>query len=379
MPLTLVDVFAGVGGLALGWTSLPTREVRHLAAIDSDESLWPYYARNFPNTIFVAHRFGNPFSMAAYREGRLALPSLPAPVNVLLAAPPCQPFSSAGKRSPNPGPDAYLGLHVCSLAEHLRPNVVLMENVPQFARVRHGALAGRVRVRFQRAGYATGMTMLDAVEFGVPQRRLRSVLLAIRGDGSVSEARRRVAHVIERLQRTQAAGEERSRVSVADAISDLPALNAGDGEEELLIEAPPLTDYQRALRQPDGRTYNHVSAKHSSELVERIRSVAPGEAPQKRGTHPLWRAKYFRLAYARLAPGEPAGTLTTNTHNPGSGRFIHYRDHRTLTVREVARLQGFPDSFRFVGSQMEQRRHVGNAVPPPLSRRIADVIASVQT
>ena len=319
MPLTLVDAFAGAGGLALGWTSLAGRKVHHLAAIDCDESLRPYYARNFPNTIFVAHRFGDPFSIESHKEELLTLPALSAPVNVLLAAPPCQPFSNAGKRSRNPGPDAYLGLHVCALAEHLRPNVVMMENVPQFARVLDGTLSGRIRVRFHRAGYVTGMVMVDALEFGVPQRRLRSVLLAVRGDKRVGEARRQLTHVIARLREMQAVGEGCSRVSVADAIADLPALSAGDGQDELLIAAPPSTDYQRALRQPNGRTYNHVSAKHSSELVERMRSVAPGEAPQKRGDHPLRRESYFRLAYARLAPEKPAGTLTTNTHNPGSG------------------------------------------------------------
>ena len=112
-------------------------------------------------------------------------------------------------------------------------------------------------------------------------------------------------------------------------------------------------------------------------MVARMRRIEAGETPQNDGGHPMRQKNYFRLAYSRLAPNEPAGTITTNTHNPGSGRFLHYRDHRTLTVREVARLQGFPDGFRFIGSQGDQRRHVGNAVPPLLSQRVAEALTTV--
>ena len=370
--MTVVDVFSGVGGLALGWTGL-TVNVRHVAAIDCDETLRLSYACNFPGTTFVAHRFGDPFSEASLAAAGGLLGGINEPVNVLLAAPPCQPFSSAGKR--NLGREAYLGFHVCMLAEHLRPNIVLMENVPQFGRVLGGTLAGRIRVRLGRADYVTALLTLDALRFGVPQRRARSMLMAFRIDGQRDGADERLRHVIETLRQEQGKGVT-GQVTVADAIGDLPPLAAGDGAEEIQIRVAPSTEYQKRLRQPNGVTYNHVAASHSADLVERIRTVEAGETPQQCGAHPLRRKEYFRLAYARLSGGAPASTLTTNTHNPGSGRFLHYRDHRTLTVREVARLQGFPDWFRFVGSQTEQRRHVGNAVPPPLSHRIAQLVVS---
>ena len=372
MFTTLVDAFSGVGGLALGWMNLPGRPVRHLGALDSDETLRPCYAHNFPDTPFIAHRFGDPFSERSRSETSLAVSQIDGNVDVLLAAPPCQPFSAAGKR--NLGPDAYLGLHVCALAEHLSPKVVLMENVPQFGRVLGGTLVGRIRVRLGRSGFVTALITLDAVSFGVPQRRTRTLLFAFRADGGKRAATRMLTDVVETLHREQRRGKAAAHVTVADAIGDLPSLEAGDGDEEMRIDSSPSTEYQRQLRHPSGRVYNHVAANHSDELVERIRTVEAGEAPQERGDHPLRQKQYFRLAYARLAADAPASTLTTNTHNPGSGRFLHHRDHRTLTVREVARLQGFPDWFKFVGSQTEQRRHVGNAVPPPLSRRIAEVL-----
>ena len=374
MPIKIVDVFSGVGGLALGWTELPGRDIRHLAAIDCDETLRSCYARNFPDTQFIAHRFGDPFSMDSYNEGLQAVESVTESVNVLLAAPPCQPFSAAGKRSL--GREAYLGLHVCMLAEHFCPDVVVMENVPQFGRVLDGTLAGRIRVRLGRANFVTALVTLDAARFGVPQRRTRCVLLGFRLKSNRRAAMERLGHVVETLRGDHTRTTGSAGVTVADAIGDLPALNAGEGEEVIVISAPASTEYQRRLRQRSGVTYNHIAVRHSCELVERIKTVGAGETPQRRDNHPLRPKAYFRLAYARLSADSPASTLTTNTHNPGSGRFLHYRDHRTLTVREVARLQGFMDRFRFVGSQTEQRRHVGNAVPPPLSRRIAEVVAS---
>ena len=374
LSTTVVDAFSGAGGLALGWMGLPGRPVRHLGAIDSDETLRVCYAHNFPDTPFIAHRFGDPFSESSRKETAVTVKRIAEQVDVLLAAPPCQPFSAAGKRSL--GPEAYLGLHVCALAEHWSPRILVMENVPQFGRALGGTLAGRSRVRLGRAGFVTAVVTLDAVSFGVPQRRVRALLLALRADEGERVATRTLTDIVDTLRYEQRRGEAGACVTAAEAIGDLPSLEAGGGDEETQIVASPSTEYQRRLRQASGLTYNHVAANHSAELVERIRTVAAGEAPQADGDHPLRRKQYFRLAYARLSPDEPASTLTTNTHNPGSGRFLHYRDHRTLTVREVARLQGFPDWFKFAGSQTEQRRHVGNAVPPPLSRRIAEVLTA---
>ena len=366
MATNVLDMFSGAGGLALGWTRLSDRRVRHLGAIDRDGGLGPCYSHNFPGIPFIQHTFGDPFAGEIDGSLRHALAGMTQSVDVLLAAPPCQPFSAAGKRSL--GPDAYLGFHVCGLAEYLMPKLVVMENVPQFGRALGGKLAGRIRVRLAKANYTTALVTLDAMQFGLPQRRVRTLLLAVRRQGGSIRA---LEQVVVTLRRCQDSTREKI-VTTMEAIGDLPRVAAGDGFEEVHLVGEPFSAYQRTLRQRNGVTYNHVAANHSADMVARIMRVGAGETPQNRSAHPLRPKKYFRLAYARLAPDEPAATITTNTHNPGSGRFLHYRDHRTLTVREVARLQGFPDSFRFIGSQGNQRRHVGNAVPPLLSQRIAE-------
>ena len=371
MDTTVVDAFCGIGGLALGWMNISGRPVCHVGALDCDKSLSSCYRRNFPNTPFFRHRFGNPFSAVMKSDLVAILDRITKPVDVLLAAPPCKPFSAAGKRKL--GMDAYLGFHVCALAEHLRPRIIVMENVPQFSRANGGMLLGRLRVRFLKAGYATVVVTLDALNFGLPQRRVRTLLLALRS----RTAQTRLESVVKKLQSEQRQRSADQPVTVSDAIGDLPALEAGCGADKIRITVPPRTDYQKILRQSSSITYNHIAVNHSREMIARIRTVRPGETPQNNSEHPLRPKRYFRLAYARLSGDAPAGTLTTNTHNPGSGRFLHYRDDRTLTVREVARLQGFPDWFRFVGRQTDQRRHVGNAVPPPLSQRIAETFTEV--
>ena len=123
-----------------------------------------------------------------------------------------------------------------------------------------------------------------------------------------------------------------------------------------------------------GITYNHVASRHSPKTVRALANLEPGATPQRLTDHPLGKRSYFRLAYSRLHPDEPASTITTQTHNAGSGRFTHYRDHRTITVREAARLQSFPDRVRFTGPLSVQRRQVGNATPPLMSQAIARIL-----
>jgi site-specific DNA-cytosine methylase len=161
-------------------------------------------------------------------------------------------------------------------------------------------------------------------------------------------------------------------VTVAQAIGDLPALAASQGEQVIEFPNPAESTYQSTLRDSSGWLFNHVAVAHSEQLLAAIRQLGIGETPQRFENHPLRRKEYFRAAYARLDPNKPAPTITTQTHNPGSGRFTHYRDDRVITVREAARLQSFPDSFRFHGTQEAQRRHVGNAVPPIMAQRLAE-------
>jgi len=381
--LSLADVFSGVGGLSLGWVLAGSRwNVRLAVAVDSDPALRDAMACNFPATVFLQHTFDDPLLGVDRDLADRVREAAGTPVDVLLAGPPCQTLSAAGKRERHP--DHRLVLHVCDLVESLRPRLVVIENVPQFGRVEDGRLLGRVRAHMAGVGYRTCTGLLAATLAGVPQMRTRSFTLAAREDvywpgaeALLDELRsaRLPAEARWRPGPDPADGGASSAVpTVRDAIDDLPALAAGSGDAPSVITVPPRSKYQACLRDPADRLHNHVAARHTAAILTAMATLRAGETPQRLLHHPLRRKEYFRNAYARLDPDQVAPTMTTQTHNAGSGRFTHYRDDRVLTVREVARIQSFPDGFVFFGSQATQRRHVGNAVPPLLAHRIASIM-----
>jgi DNA (cytosine-5)-methyltransferase 1 len=384
-PLRILELFSGAGGLSLGWSlAIPGTEI--VAAVDADSALAPLYEWNFPGTRLVPFTFGD--SRAGDQSMRLlkTLGIGAGDIDVLLAGPPCQGFSAAGKRLDVP--NNRLVFRVCDLAEILRPKVIVLENVPEFGRASQGRLLGRVRVQLASAGYVSAAAVLNATAYGVPQIRLRCFVVGVRKeliDGPLSllpppthvnviSPRIQVADMIpEGLQvrlpiDTAVLGLP---PTVGDAISDLPSLAAGKAIDNVPLSTPPLSGFQAAMRSGCEIIYNHAAVNHSAALIAALSQLKPGETPQSVENHPLRRKQYFRSAYARLDDGCVAPTMTTQTQNPGSGRFTHYRDDRVLSVREVARLQSFPDRYRFFGTDETQRRHIGNAVPPILSAAVA--------
>lgn len=382
--LTLLDVFSGAGGLALGWLNAAGAGGAELvAAVDRDPALRDVFEYNYPDTNYIEHEIDPEPSEASTDTLLHKINLLPGSIDVLLAGPPCQTLSRAGKRLDHPA--NRLLLRVCDIVERLHPRAFVIENVPEIGWVQGGRLLGRAMVRLGEAGYIAESSLLNASMFGIPQVRLRNFIVGIRSSKRLRlQLHPSATHVGWKSARaaigTKMADEhipaDRAEVAlppcpgVADAIDDLPSLAAGKRFDGPLLSLP-SSDYQKRLRATSRQVYNHAAVAHSPELVKALATLGAGETPQSMAEHPLRKKNYFRSAYARLHPQGPAPTLTTQTHNPGSGRFTHYRDPRVLTVREVARLQGFPDAFRFFGQDETQRRHVGNAVPPLLAEAIA--------
>jgi DNA (cytosine-5)-methyltransferase 1 len=162
-------------------------------------------------------------------------------------------------------------------------------------------------------------------------------------------------------------------VSVWEAIGDLPSLKHGDGEEIGEYACAPFSDYQRAVRNCGGAVTNHVARLLRPTQYERLASIEPGQGLKDLPVHLRTRGGYSG-AYGRLTKDMVAPTITRWVFHPGSGRWGHPVDIRTLTIREAARIQGFPDSFDFVGSFTQRAGQLGNAVPPLLARKIAETI-----
>lgn len=170
-------------------------------------------------------------------------------------------------------------------------------------------------------------------------------------------------------------------VSVEEAIGDLPPLKAGEGEDLSFYALEATNPYQARARNGSLAVFTHRSRAHGTKYLDNISVIKEGGRNAELPDGARFSDNYFSQAYARLSRNGIAQTVTTCFGNPGSGRFLHYDDLRSITVREAARLQSFPDSFTFDGTAAAQMRHVGNAVPPLLARALrnaigADLIAS---
>lgn len=308
--LEVVDLFCGAGGLSWG---LQQGGLTIRAGIDQSRFCVSTYRRNLPGVAAVAA------DLCALKRADI-LQYVTVPDNLVLAGcPPCRLFSQLHRRQKPLGEEfgAYL-----RLLWSLRPRYVVFENVPRI--VDRDDAWGALTARLDRLGYSFCSQVVAAERFGVPQRRKRLVLVA-------SRTPIRFPELPSKPHRT-----------VQDAISDLP-------------EADPTIP-------------NHVTMSLSRSNLARIQQVSPDGGRSKTLRVP------FDDSYGRMEWGRPSPTITTRCISFSNGRFGHPEYHRAITVREAARLQGFPDHFVFEGGIKETARQVGNAVPPPLAKWLAEVI-----
>ena len=346
---TLMDIFAGAGGLSLG---LEQAGFEPALAIDSDERAMAAHAANFPAsrtlTADVARVPG---------DGLLDHAGLES-CDLVAGGPPCQAFSYAGKRRGG-DPRGLLPLEFARLVSEVGPRYFVMENVPgillpEFAGLRHG-----FRERMRRAGYAVSDPwLLDASQFGVAQRRLRVFVVGARTGLPLPEPPFPIG-----------SPPPTSR----DAIGDLEALDLGE-----VVPRKAHSRYARLLAgdasDPDDRSIPRraptlvtgcARTAHSPEVRERFAATKPG------AREPISR-------FGKLHPERPAFAVRAGTASANGGhtaaRPIHYRFARCITVREAARLQSLPDWFTVDSTVWRGHMQVGNAVPPLLARAVGRAI-----
>lgn len=273
-------------------------------------------------------------------------------VDVLVAGTPCQGFSTAGKRNPS-DPRNKLFKQILKFLKVFKPKIFVMENVSGLLGMDEGNTFRRIKRNFEDAGYHVNHKVLSASGFGVPQSRNRVFIVGM----------------------TKKLPEElifpkphRTIVTVKEAISDLCFLGIGKKVEQYV--GTPKTRYQRQMRQNCRVIYNHESPNHSVKIQKRFSLVPPGKEP----CHVTKNLTGKRDIY-RLDPNKPSRTVTTLPED-----FIHFSKNRIPTVREMARLQSFPDHFVFLGPRTTggpqrikscpQYTQVGNAVPPLLAKSL---------
>lgn len=340
MGASCVDVFCGAGGLSLGFENAGWKVV---GAIDHWPDAIKTHSANLPS--HTAH-CADVTSLTAARLARL-LPSKP---DWVIGGPPCQGFSTVGKRNRS-DPRNALVREFARFVKILRPEGFLIENV---LGLRDMDFVRSIESHFRGLGYAVSHFVLSAADFGVPQLRRRLFFVGSI-HGLVASA------PLPTVRRDQ-------YVSVWDAIGDLPPLSPG--ESAFSYASGPLCAYQRGIRRGSRSLQGHEASRHPAHLVKAISFVPDG------GNRQSIPARYqprsgFHNSYSRLHSASPAVAVTQNMGKPSGTRCIHPFQHRGLTTREGARLQSFPDRFRFAGAMMSQRLQVANAVPPLLAEAVA--------
>ena len=364
-------MFSGIGGFSEGALRSDKYEFNLLFGADKDSSMVGSWSSNRPDVPFLEQDLSHD-SLPSFWNSAERFGASQGTVDILIGSPPCQMLSQAGKRLV--GADTnLLFTSMLSAVDRWRPKAFALENVPRFFTAYDGAYLQTARSVLKNLDYTPVSRSLDASNYGVPQIRRRGFLVAVRNDLLKDAALLpEITHGDYDLQQTDT--RLNSKVVVEEAIGDLPSIEAGGSSIEYMNPDFPSA-FLDFVRDGSSELANHRAWNHSQEMIERIQTVEEGSTPQGSPGHPANPKKYFRNAYARLDRRRPAATITTNFHNPGSGRFTHYSDHRTITVREAARIQSFPDSFRFEAVPSVASTHIGNAVPPLLAKVILEQLA----
>lgn len=323
----VVDLCCGLGGLSLAARQLGMRIV---AGVDTNPTALKTFSRNFPDAEAIE---GSVRSKIVMRRCAAALaPAKDDPFpSVVLSGPPCQGFSAAGSRDPK-DPRNKLLVSVARAIAELQPRCALIENVSMVLAGKHSRRLGDFEEALSAGKFHVQRVLLDASEFGVAQKRKRAFFFITRDELEESDILKRLeAH------KTPAKGAE-----VALRGLPSPKVRPDDYDDEASYDGLP----------------NHFAMDHSSAVMAKIKAITPGTGP---------------MSYRRLHPTKPSNTLFSGHRAPPA----HFSEPRSITVREAARLQGFPDEFRVYGAFSNQMEQVTNAVPPPLTRAVLAVLTEL--
>jgi DNA (cytosine-5)-methyltransferase 1 len=359
--LRVLDLFCGAGGLSWGFEKI------------GFEVCWGLDDWKPAVSTFKAnHPKAKVYEVDITKVSNSQLKEWFKDVHIIVGGPPCQGFSTAGKRALD-DPRNKLVKEFLRVVKVLMPDAFVMENVEGFMNFNKGALVLELMEELEKFNYNLTYGVLDAVNYGVPQRRKRFFLIGIKcGKPKLPEP----SHSGNDKNGNLLLEWLKPPLTFKDATSDLPLIEAGEKAEE--YASPPKNEYQKRMRNGSSNLTLHEAPNHKIYMVELIKYIPQGksafevmdEIPKE-----LRPTSGYPNSYKRIKPDEPAPTITRNFTTPSSANCIHPFAHRALTLREGARIQSFPDSYEFVGSFTDKRLLIGNAVPLLLSLAVAKSIA----
>ncbi len=381
-----LSLFSGCGGLDLGFQQ---QGFRCSGAFELDSTAGDVYRRNFGDHVQVVDL------------SKVAMHKFPA-ADILVAGPPCQGFSTVGKRDPNDPRNAML-LLAARIGIAKKSRVIVIENVTGVTSGAHGRYWENVKGTLASAGYRLTDLKCDASDFGVPQSRQRRILLAwnTRFEGEVAllpKARQSLREALRSVENkcnhspkwlAQGSDEEKiaKRIQQHQKLSNVRASDRSVHTWQIpevfgrtnKFERKVLTTILRLRRRNRVRSVGDadpVSARTlfidlGTPVAETLKTLVR-KSYVRRVNSMYDLAQTFNGKFRRLSWDHLASTVDTRFGEPRY--FLHPVEHRGLSVREAARIQGFPDDFIFYGPVREQFRMVGNAVPPPLATAIAQFV-----
>jgi len=381
--LRSVDLFCGAGGIAEGFRQ---GGFKCLYGNDIDVDAMATFHENHVEAL-ADHRA---IEKVDASEIRRQLKLRKGELDVLVGGPPCQGFSINAPGRFLEDPRNALFRHYIRFLEEFRPKTLMFENVPGILSIADGGIFQEVMSEIAARGYQLSAQILFAAHYGVPQERWRVIILGSRegyaplhplpthnafGRANFRGGREMTFNPLP-LERNFL----KPMVTVAQAISDLPKLGVGQGAEDMAYGQRPHSPYAYDMREGSTRVFNHFAPRLSSQNIERLSYLQPGDSWREIPYHLLpkgmqaARRSDHTKRYGRLRGDALSGTVMTKCDPHWGAVFLPDQD-RTLTVREAARLQSFPDKYRFLGSRGAQYAQVGNAVPVLMAKAVSKALS----
>lgn len=364
----ILDLFSGTGGFSYGFTRY-SKEFKVVGAIDILKEAALTTKANHKDCLVINKDIRNIRPSSVERE----LPSTNKTIDVIIGGPPCQGFSSIRpfRSSDKDDPRNSLFEQFALFVNYFRPKVFVMENVVGLLTYNDGKTLEAIEETFKDMGYETEWKILNAANFGVPQKRERFILIGVQQGGKIEFPE--ATHTFEgktighkdRSRMVVAKENLPKALSVMEAIGDLPHLNSGEHTES--YNQPPQNEYQNHRRKNLEVLTLHKATQHPPKMLEIIKHA--GDNINCIPKHLI--TSGFSNCYSRLSPDTPASTITVKFVNPASSKCIHPYQNRALTPREGARIQSFDDDYVFCGTRIQIIKQIGNAVPPLLGQAIA--------
>lgn len=348
-----IDLFCGAGGMSLG---LKSAGFVVKIANELEKEFAETYKLNHKETLMVqadvrrtnfSEILKNNFSDQK--------------IHLVCGGPPCQGFSTVGKKNELDDRNSLYWEFLRVVAE-INPDFVFFENVSGFKRMYQGKMFDcLVDYLSNNLKYTVHSNILNAADFGLPQIRLRTIVVAHKPEFKFEFP------VPQYGADNTIFVKKNSYLTLEDAISDLPTINSGEISSKYLHF--PLNEFQLEMRQNCNVLTEHCAPNHGESLIRLMKTVPYGGSILNVPLN-LRPKSYFQNTYARLVWEKPVPTITRNFGTPSSSRCIHPVLDRGLTTREGARLQGFPDDYQFFGKKGSKNLQIGNAVPPIFAKVI---------